>query len=331
MSAPGPFRFALHPVDRIPPLAPETLAAVAFGVPDRFPPVDPRLINVPLAPIGEAFQERWESDAAVSFGRSGRFAWARRADALVVQARIETIDEPEFEHQVERLYRALYAFLAESGHPHPLRLWQYIERIHTPYRQLDRYQRFCSGRHRAIGSRTPREQLPAATVIGSHRPGFTLYALAAPEPALQIENPRQVSAFRYPREYGPISPSFSRAVLKRWSGGGVHLYISGTASIVGHASRHPEDAEAQFEETVQNLEVLLDRAEEAGAPALRLDELSAFRLYVRHRHHAERLRARFHSLVGADRPLVMLEGEICRKELLLEIEAAWYGETTAGP
>jgi chorismate lyase/3-hydroxybenzoate synthase len=301
---------------------------VTFGHLPAFPPSDPRRITVPLLPIGEAHEERWDTGSSVDRGVAGRFAWARRGEALVVQTRIEEIDEAEFENQVAELYRDLYAFLKRAGHPHPLRIWQYIERIHTPYHQLDRYQRFCSGRHRAINAHTPPQRLPAATVIGSQEPGFTLYALAAPEPALQIENPRQVSAFRYPPEYGPVSPSFSRAVLKRWASGGVHLYISGTASIVGHASRHPEDAEAQLEETLQNLQVLLERAVEADGPALRLDELSAFRLYLRHRHHAERVEARFRSLVGHAVPLVMLEGEICRRELLLEVEAAWYGEST---
>ena len=326
MNAPGPFRFTLHPADNAPPLDGETLAAVHFGEAGGFPPADPRRISVPLACIGEPLEERWEATGSLTHGITGRFAWARTRDALVVQARIGVIEDPRFEQQVETLYRDLYDFLAKAGHPHPLRIWQYIERIHTPYRQLDRYQRFCAGRHRALAARTPRERLPAATVIGSRQPGFTLYALAAAEPALQIENPRQVSAFHYPRDYGPASPSFSRAVLKRWPGGGVHLYISGTASIVGHHSRHPEDAEAQLEETVENLEKLLDRAVEAGAPPLRLDELSAFRMYVRHRHHAERLEARLRNLVGRDLPLVMLEGEICRRELLLEIEAAWYGD-----
>ncbi len=325
MDAAAPFHLRADPQDTAPPSDGFTLARVRFGPQEGFPMEDPRNVRVPLQPLNEPLEERWVARHRVESGWTGAFAWAGLPEAMLVRITLEEIDEPRFATQVEHLYRALYAFLKSTGHPHPLRIWQYIERIHTPYQGLDRYQRFCAGRHRAVGAHMPPERLPAATVIGSREPGFTLYALAAPEPALQIENPRQVSAFRYPPEYGPVSPSFSRAVLKRWPGGGVHLYISGTASIVGHASRHPEDAEAQLEETLQNLEVLLERALEAGAPALRLDELSAFRLYVRHRHHAERLEARFRSLVGHAVPLAVLEGEICRRELLLEVEAAWYG------
>ena len=46
-----------------------------------------------------------------------------------------------------------------------------------------------------------------------------------------VENPRQVSAYRYPREYGPQSPTFARALLP--PSPRVPLLLSGTASIDG--------------------------------------------------------------------------------------------------
>jgi hypothetical protein len=57
--------------------------------------------------------------------------------------------------------------------------------------------------------------LPAATCIGRFDGvrRLQVYWLAAREAGLPLENPRQVSAFRYPRQYGPQSPSFSRALL----------------------------------------------------------------------------------------------------------------------
>jgi len=38
------------------------------------------------------------------------------------------------------------------------------------------------------------------------------------------------------------------------------LYISGTASITGHESRHPDDPAAQLEETLVNIKALIDSA-----------------------------------------------------------------------
>ncbi len=46
--------------------------------------------------------------------------------------------------------------------------------------------------------------------MGIREGGLWLYALASRDAGLQIENPRQ----HYLRQYGPQSPSFSRAILK---------------------------------------------------------------------------------------------------------------------
>ncbi len=79
---------------------------------------------------------------------------------------------------------------------------------------------------------------PAATSIGRQDDDRVLqvYWLAGNEPGRALENPRQMSAFHYPRQYGPSAPTFSRAMQV---GGG--LLISGTASVRGHASHHPQD------------------------------------------------------------------------------------------
>src|SRR6185312_12015184 len=56
--------------------------------------------------------------------------------------------------------------------------------------------------------------LSAATAIGHHGPEGLLqvYALCAAQPGQALENPRQVSAWKYPRRYGPTAPSFARAM-----------------------------------------------------------------------------------------------------------------------
>ena len=74
-----------------------------------------------------------------------------------------------------------------------------------------------------------------------------------------IENPRQTSAYHYPPKFGKHSPIFSRAcsgaARQRPS-----LFISGTASIVGHETIHPGDVRAQTRETMANINALLDEA-----------------------------------------------------------------------
>lgn len=143
-----------------------------------------------------------------------------------------------------------------------------------------------------------------------------IYFLAAKTPGIQIENPRQVSAFRYPPQYGPRSPSFSRAVLKRWTGAS-HLFISGTASIVGHVSRHPRDPLAQLDETLANLEALLNHANRFLQASIRL---ASIKLYLRPDLRAADVQQRLDERLGRDLPRLLLTGDICRDDLLLEIE-----------
>ena len=146
--------------------------------------------------------------------------------------------------------------------------------------------------------------------------GLRLYALAGRDAGEQIENPRQISAFHYPPEYGPRSPSFSRAVLKHWGNGCYHLYISGTASVVGHASRH-DHLKAQLDETLVNLATLLTEASRRAATSL---HPALFRVYVRTDSDPAPLRERIVQAFGSAVPMVFLRGDICRRELLIEIE-----------
>ena len=52
-------------------------------------------------------------------------------------------------------------------------------------------------------------------------------------------------------------PTFSRAALADLGAGEVALFVSGTASIVGHETQHPGDVRAQTLETLNNLRAVL--------------------------------------------------------------------------
>jgi chorismate lyase/3-hydroxybenzoate synthase len=131
-----------------------------------------------------------------------------------------------------------------------------------------------------------------------------------------VENPRQVSAWRYPRQYGRTAPSFARAMILPARDA---LAISGTAAVVGHASAHQDDLDAQLEETLTNLEALLASAGMAAG----FDTHSPLKTYVRHAADAPRVRAFLQRrLPGV--PVLLLHGDICRSELLVEIDGWRY-------
>lgn len=298
------------------------LAVVGFGGLQR-EDHDPRRIQVPLRPLCEArLAEVWCSPRPVHAGVDQDIAYSH--NGAVLMAQLWTPGARDLEQATARAYRRLGALLTRLGYPHPLRVWNYFDDIAAVQGGLNRYQAFCVGRHRAAGARTGRgERYPAATVIGSHEPGLLVYLLAARTPGVQVENPRQVSAFRYPPLYGPRSPSFSRAIVTHWDHHG-HLYISGTASIVGHESRHHGNIRAQLDETLNNLDALIaqarrDHALEIGSAA----GLRMIKVYLRHAHDRDLVLGRLRRALGRSAPVLLLQGDVCRQDLLLEIEGLY--------
>ncbi len=231
--------------------------------------------------------------------------------------------QPESEGDIETAafcaYQRLGQALGHIGH-RAQRIWNYFDRINEGTGDAERYRRFCLGRYRAIEQPGFENALPAATVIGSQNPGLWIGCLAAPQAPGTIENPRQTSAYRYPKTYGPVSPSFSRAVLLD-----DHLLVSGTASVVGFESQHPQDVRAQATEVLRNLDALIVQASQQidnkkdAAPW----QAKALRLYLRHADDANLALPVVRQALGDDVPINVLQGEISRRELLLEIEGVW--------
>lgn len=225
-------------------------------------------------------------------------------------------------------YDALFALLADSGCSHLLRLWNYVSDINLSVGGMERYRQFNAGRQRAFlgAQRSAFAGAPAACALGARQGRLTVHFLAGRLPPLAIENPRQVSAYHYPSVYGPRSPTFSRAALADLGGAREALFISGTASIVGHATVHAGDVRRQTEETLDNLQAVID----AALPQSRSQEGYALRdldmtVYVRHAGDLtavrEVLAARLGTGAPACRDAIYLHADICRADLLVEIEA----------
>jgi chorismate lyase/3-hydroxybenzoate synthase len=121
-----------------------------------------------------------------------------------------------------------------------------------------------------------------------------------------------VSAYHYPRAHGPVSPSFSRAMIAPDR----TVLVSGTASIVGHASQHEGDAQAQLTETLRNLAAVTAHAGVRRDSARRQDLL---KVYVRDPTLVPMIAERLREVHPGAAP-IFFAGDICRRELLLEIE-----------
>ena len=208
----------------------------------------------------------------VRYGRDGEIAW-RPTQLLFGRSRSRSARSRRRQYDgircAERAYAQLVRFVRDSDTPHLLRIWNYLDAITLGDGDTERYRQFCVGRARGLGD-FDASGLPAATAIGRCDDDRTLqvYWLAARESGMPVENPRQVSAYRYPREYGPQSPSFARAMLPP-PGSTMPLLLSGTASVVGHASLHSGALLAQLNETFANFDSLLAaaRARQPSLPA----------------------------------------------------------------
>jgi chorismate lyase/3-hydroxybenzoate synthase len=220
----------------------------------------------------------------------------------------------------EVAYRALVAHLRDGAYPHLLRVWNYLDAITEGAGDDERYRQFCVGR--MAGLQDYAGQFPAATAIGRRDAQRVLqvYWLAARQPGAAIENPRQVAAYRYPRQYGPQPPSFARAMLAP-AALRLPLMLSGTAAVVGHASQHEDDLPAQLQESFRNFDALLGQAQ-AHEPRLsrHFGADTLLKAYVRDRESLPAAAARLDEVLAPGVARLVLHAEICRRELLIEID-----------
>ncbi len=278
--------------------------------------------DVPIASIamnaieGSNSQDVWYTDQPVHYETTGEIRYAQSGSLLFGVAHYPADDIDKTAYQA---YCNLIRLTRATGAGKLIRLWNYFPGINEDQADLERYRRFCRGRHEALadmGYSLDRD-LPAATAVGSRQGDFWVIFLAGNGDSLQVENPLQTSAFRYPPDYGPRSPAFSRAV--RYSAGqGDQLFVSGTASIRGHETLHPSDLVGQCAITLSNLSTLV---EQAGEGHLRqLGARARWKVYLRHAEDFQTLRDCLGHTLDPTSPILHVAGDICRQSLLFEIE-----------
>ncbi|WP_176050341.1 endoribonuclease L-PSP [Burkholderia sp. BCC1644] len=314
---------------------------------DRVPglpvaPVQMALLGADAAP-DDAVCEIWQCDARdVRSERRGALHYRYSDTAGLVFGSIvvhETHATHDGDTPLERTtfdaYRMLFDLLDTLDMPHPLRIWNTVPAINAVQFGIERYRQFNIGRQHAFDAcrRALTGGVPAACALGSVVPvagdappaaPLAIHFLASRTPADPVENPRQVSAYHYPAQYGPRAPTFARAAAWADDDAAPVLFVSGTASIVGHHTVHHGDVVAQTRETVANLAAVLEQAARQGHGPFSLADLS-YRVYVRDAGDAAALAAIGCVLRDAAGPHVrplFVHADVCRDDLLVEIEAS---------
>jgi chorismate lyase / 3-hydroxybenzoate synthase len=286
-------------------------------------------INTPMLGEAATLCEVWRAGKSIESGRRGRVRYARTADLLF--GCITVREDPgafDAEHTplycaTEQAYREIVGALDALGYPHLLRVWNYVPEINRDTHGIERYRQFNSARRAALlaAGRPITGKVPAACALGAAVASpLVAYFLASHTAPIFIENPRQVSAYHYPLRYGSHPPVFSRATVHTQAEA-MTLFISGTASIIGHETVHIGDAAAQTRETLTNIGALLEEANRVtGSKAFTLESL-ACKVYVRRPSDLPVIQAQLHSALGSRARPVYLQADICRRDLSVEIEA----------
>ncbi len=275
--------------------------------------------------------EVWRLAGPMHSGQRGRVRYRHNGRLLFASL---SIAETEFadgqgdggatalRRATEAGYREMFGALEALAFPYPLRIWNFLSDINLSGDDGERYWHFNSARQHVFIDlkRSIAGNVPAASAVGvAPCSPLTVYCIASAQAPVALENPRQCSAWDYPAQYGPKSPTFARACIS--SDAAQTLFISGTASIVGHASAHAGDQREQTRETVRNIRALIGAADaRLDGQCYRLEQLH-YKVYVRRAEHQPSIDRELRQQVGAAARVLYLKADICRPDLLLEIEA----------
>ena len=210
-----------------------------------------------------------------------------------------------------------------------VRQWNYLEDILGFDGQEQRYQEFNNARTTFYGNSFEKNGYPAATGIGMNQGGIIIEFVAVQSDlckSVPINNPSQIAAHTYSEKVlegeGCVlktTPKFERARYLE-----IHqkklIFISGTASIVGEKTVGVGDPAQQTEVTISNIkqlyskEILKNLSDEQINP-----KYGHARVYLKDRKDFKVIRRTFKSHFG-NLPVVYIIADICRNDLLVEIE-----------
>lgn len=238
--------------------------------------------------------------------------------AIVVDA------QNRLEAPIERAYATLLN-LTQGWHLY--RIWNYIPNINEVREGLECYQQFNIGRWAAFEScygRNLRSFMPAASAVGLGGDKVVIVFKAGRSCPEYLENPSQIPAYHYPAEYGPRPPCFARGVVATCPEVR-RAILSGTASIEGHRSIGKGDWALQFQTTLQNIDIMLNRMQVAAAWVPHLWSANGinsahFKCYLRHPEALPLVRKAVRNSCGQDDHFSYVLADICRSDLDLEIE-----------
>ena len=282
------------------------------------------LANMPAMPLQSSqLLEVWDGLYANNTNQNKDWQIYYNDKYLFAAVPIFLLENLTLDQAAEKAYSLIFEQMQHWGYPYLLRTWNFFPEITSgAYADANNYHLFCSGRAKAYTklSTTHAQPYPAATVIGIQQSGLYIYFIASKENGVGIENPQQVSAFEYPPAYSQDPPLFSRALLHRNESQEI-LFVSGTASIAGHSTQYEGDVNRQTTMCLDNINNLVSASvNNHHFPKISLSEFSHFKVYIKNIDHLDTVRTHIQQLIGVNTPTYYLQGDMCRADLLVEVE-----------
>jgi hypothetical protein len=217
-----------------------------------------------------------------------------------------------------------------------VRQWNYIGNILTIRDGYQNYQVFNEVRSEYYNRYRSVIGYPAATGIGLKSDSVIIdFCAVKPDESVKIKglsNPNQINAYEYGQKVlkglkdtgkpKKQPPQFERALIMAFDKHAM-LHISGTASIRGQATIGIDDVGKQTSVTIENIIKLTDDELVSQAVPQGVQYSLRFillRVYIKHQNDFKTVRAVCDEHFP-DTPTVFIESDICRDDLLTEIEA----------
>lgn len=297
------------------------------------------LVPQPLLPDGGISYEIYvlEGSAKISFGEKDGVCYGFVNNEEYSMLFMEGVPSSDFSADVHaqsaEVFRNVDSLLSSHGFDAGdiVRQWNYIGNITGCRNGRQNYQEFNDARSFYYENGKWTFGYPAATGIGTSSEGITVGCIAFRRNdaggIYPINNPLQIAAHEYSRKVLvdndvnalKTTPKFERAKLIETSEGAC-CFVSGTAAIRGESSMDISSARLQTIQTIENIEYLVSKENllRFGCRAYDLNMLN-LRVYIKNEEDYDQVRDVVEDNYP-DVPVVYTIADVCRQELLVEIE-----------
>lgn len=277
-----------------------------------------RIATTRLVPIGGDFNECISARGPVLKGTFGCITFCLDNEKIFGFANPNK--EDSLYKQTKQVFCDFLALMQEKEMTYLWRVWNFIPEITKKENGVERYHDFNKARYNAFveAGYSCESGASASTAVGSEANELSIFFLAGKTAPINIENPRQVSAYEYPKIYGVVAPVFSRASLINTTNGQA-FFISGTASIVGAETIGAGNITTQVYETLLNIETLINEVNKVSASVFDFNSFT-YKVYLRNLTNFAAVKSILDTILP-QAEVVYAKANICRKNLLVEIEA----------